>query len=132
MSDLVSRLSETLDELERIATEAVDGGSGEWAVGLGHIPGILRDAGTLFPVVYAEGAPTEEQFTHIARWDPKAVLGLVAAVRDVINEHRYALQNLREAEEADAPVHMLVLEQTRAKVLLWTLVKLISGLSEED
>jgi len=86
--DLVSRLSETLDEIERVALAAIRvGSSGEWTRGLGHAPEHLRDVDTLEPVVYDEGSPTDRQFAHIARWDPKAVLGLVAAVREIIAEH---------------------------------------------
>lgn len=96
-TDLVSRLSETLDELERVATEAIDGGSGEWARGLGHSPTVLRDVATLYPVVYDEGSPSPEQFAHIARWDPKAVLGLVAALRKIVANCEVRLEDFESA-----------------------------------
>jgi hypothetical protein len=89
--DLVSRLSETLDELERVAREASDENSGDLVAGPRGLGGEWkRDArfGHLVDhgrtIVLDEGVTTDAQFDHIARWDPQAVLQLVGAVRRLV------------------------------------------------
>jgi hypothetical protein len=94
--DLVSRLSETLDELERVAREATDGPwefdgdavdvvpsnrSGEYVAR--YVGDVWGEVKTMLPA----------DARHIARWDPQAVLRLVEAVRELIGR-------LRSAEEA--------------------------------
>jgi len=79
-SDLVSRLSETLEELERVARAAQDDGlNPEWH-GRRH-------------QVFAYGGDTvcghaalEPVASHIARWDPQAALRLVGGIRELMRQ----------------------------------------------
>lgn len=80
--DLVSRLSETLDELERVAQF---GGTAPWRRYLEGADDGWAIESTDAEVSFIVG--DEDVAAHIARWDPKAVLGLVAAVRDVIQTY---------------------------------------------
>lgn len=89
-SDLVSRFTATLDELERVAREATDG---PWIFdgdavdvepttrGSEYIARYVGDTWSdVTSMLPADGA-------HIALWDPQAVLQLVAAAREVIAEY---------------------------------------------
>lgn len=97
MSDLVSRLSETLDELERVATAATTGPwrHGDTWLDLGGITAtVLSGEGNASELrawlpTFENTPPTWQRNSwndavHIARWDPKAVLGLVAALRGIL------------------------------------------------
>lgn len=97
--DLISRLSETLDELERVATEATPGqwifedssedldgaiyarDGEDWGAEVAY----ARSGGATSPVDLVHRQDANGR--HIARWDPEAALGLVAAVRGVIAKH---------------------------------------------
>lgn len=81
--DLVSRLSETLDEIERVATVAT---SGPWKVNGGHIDGISGDRTRVPVIVAAQVSPWN--MDHITLWDPQAVLRLVAAAREILELHK--------------------------------------------
>lgn len=91
MSDLVSRFTATLDELERVARfggpapwrRYIEGADDGWAIE-------STDAEVSFIV------GDEDVATHIERWDPQAVLRLVAAAREVIAEHQPHVPGFRK------------------------------------
>lgn len=85
--DLVSLLSETLDELERVARAATDG---PWEYDGDAVDVVPSSRGGEYVARYVGDVWGEVKLIlpadgeHIARWDPKAVLGLVAAVREML------------------------------------------------
>lgn len=93
MDELITWLRQALDDDEQVALAArakfgfEDGeGTGRWKANLGFGPAV-EDEGTSGIVVYDEGAPTDGQALHIARWDPARVLAETKAKRAVIDEH---------------------------------------------
>jgi hypothetical protein len=98
--DLVSRLSEILDKVEWVARRAHPNGYdyGTWVydpktftvvAGHGHVVasrGPKRDDEEWGPMHDVDG-------THIAVWDPVAVLPLIAAIRKVISDCEIALED---------------------------------------
>jgi hypothetical protein len=82
--DLVTFLRARLDEREAAAKAA---GGDTW-VAEPRTPGSYAVACDGEPVVYDEGAPTEEQAAHIALNDPVFVLADVAAKRRILSRHR--------------------------------------------
>lgn len=91
--DLVSRLSETLDEAERLALQAR---GHQWVDRHNPVFQGLAEAETGVPVV--SGA--ESVLPHIARWDPQAVRRLIAALREIIAKLETALEDSEPASFA--------------------------------
>jgi hypothetical protein len=94
VSDLVFRLSETLDELERMAREAsLPMNTGEWwvehptAQWAEYKPDAIVCVDGKVATMEIETALASD---HIVRWDPQAVLQLVGAVRKIIQLHNLA------------------------------------------
>ena len=102
MPDLISRLSEKLDEVERVARDCP---GGPWQVhenGEVYAPAYDREVrldgsrsttDQLFITSDSEGISASvmpDVAAHIASWDPHSVLRLVAAHREVIAEHQAA------------------------------------------
>lgn len=88
---LVEQLKACLDADERIAQAACGGGEGRWSRENGRGTRNLRDE-QLTVVVYDEGSPSDEEFDHIARHDPKRILAMVAAHREILELHTAAGQ----------------------------------------
>jgi hypothetical protein len=89
MDDLLAFVRAQMDEDERVALAARGDGCsrGDWLVERpGFGAAIRTDDGDV--VVYDEGAPSESQVEHIARWDPARVLAEVEAKRRILGEHR--------------------------------------------
>lgn len=83
--DLISRLSETLDELDRLA-QAIPESSGQRMWDTSESGDVIDDYGR--PVaVGAWDSDLGDTGRHIARWDPQAVLRLVGALRDLVRLH---------------------------------------------
>lgn len=130
---IVSRLSETLDELERVAL-AIPEDRRTWRVveTIDHDYGVDRVL-DLERTVLGAGADHDDELegneaAHIARWDPKAALGLVEAVRDVINEVKWARQKLLDGQAVPGiPPHPLDREQADVALLERTLTILARG-----
>ncbi|MFD5572257.1 DUF6221 family protein [Streptomyces cadmiisoli] len=86
MDELVRWLGKQLDEDERIARAACEGGEGRWqALGNEH-GGYVAGDHEGYHVAYDEGYPTLEQATHIAEWDPARVLREIEARRAIVDD----------------------------------------------
>jgi hypothetical protein len=146
MPDLLSRLSEKLDEVERVARATdVKQGDPQWFVspvlGTGGEDFTVRSARDKRPIARVqrldgdEGEPAgildgQSAANHIASWGPHSVLRLVAAHREVIAEHRRALQRLREAV-GGAPEHVALVTD-RFKSLQRVIKLLAAGWGVQD
>lgn len=87
MDKLVRWLGEQLDEDERIARAACEGGAGRWQpLGDRHGGSVAGDHDG-YHVACDEGYPTLEQAAHIAEHDPARVLREIDAKRQLIARH---------------------------------------------
>lgn len=102
MSDLVSRWSETLDEAERLAKEAAEHAGGPSWFSTEGADGDVSEAGRAGKIACGPWGGLWEIGPHMARWDPQAVLRLVAA-------HRKIIEAFTQAQE-----HAATLLRTRA------------------
>lgn len=82
MPDLISRFSATLDEVERMAQATAPGAGLSWSTDGGSV---LDEDG--LPIANTARG-TDVFVRHMARWDPEAVLRLVAAHRRIIDRHK--------------------------------------------
>lgn len=123
-ADLVAFLRERLDADGQIARAAAGTGTGRWTQNsddlYGHTGRVEDEHGEA--VVYDEGAPTEDEAKHIARWDPARVLADIEAKRNLLraavsarNDHRH--WNARPP--ADPEARTKVLAQMDARWSAW-------------
>jgi hypothetical protein len=94
--DLVSRLSATLDEAERVA-QAIPESSGQRIWDTSESGDVIDDYGRPVAVGAWDG-DLGEVGRHIARWDPEAVLRLVAAHREIIEKYRTAQTTVKVSD----------------------------------
>jgi hypothetical protein len=95
--DLVQWLTACLDEDERIARAACEGGEGRWHPLGDRVGGSVAGDHEGYHVAFGEGYPTLEQATHIAAHDPARVLREVETVRRIVGLHVITV------EKADLP-----------------------------
>jgi len=86
--DLLARLTAVLNEEERVALAAHEGGGPDWSqVDADRTPGRIEDAKG-YVITYDEGSPSSGEAAHIALHDPARVLRQVAAHREIVERHR--------------------------------------------
>lgn len=100
-TDLAGRLGEALDRAEQQTRSAMHLGDGKWRVDHGYgkpCPdecGCCRVEGAEI-TIYDEGGHDEHQAAHIAAWDPKRVLALIARDRALLAAHASADRNVSD------------------------------------
>jgi len=85
--DLLARLTAVLNEEERVALAAHEGGGPDWSqVDADRTPGRIEDAKG-YVITYDEGSPSSGEAAHVALHDPARVLRQVEAHRDILARH---------------------------------------------
>lgn len=99
--DLVSRFTATLDELERVAREAETARTffgiqarAPWVVSDGFVLKAGRLEGGQNDIATVVNHSLSPVLSHIALWDPQAVLRLVAAMRKIVGRHALSMKGL--------------------------------------